>query len=86
VVLAGLEEHAVAGADLLYRAALALAAAEAFGDEDRLPDGVRMPVGAGARGEVHAAGAGAGRGLGGGDYVDEHQAGERARGALGGVE
>ena len=39
VVLAGLEEHAVAGADLLDRAAFALAATDALGDEDRLADG-----------------------------------------------
>jgi hypothetical protein len=36
VVLAGLEEDAVAGADLLDRAALALAEADALGDEDGL--------------------------------------------------
>src|SRR4051794_14160685 len=42
VVLAGLEEDAVAGADLLDRTALALAQADAFGHEDRLP--VRVGV------------------------------------------
>jgi hypothetical protein len=36
VVLAGLEEHAVAGADDLDGAALTLAYADALGDEDRL--------------------------------------------------
>src|SRR4029453_9722439 len=36
VVLAGLEEDAVAGPDELDRAAFALAEAEALGDEDRL--------------------------------------------------
>ena len=39
VVLAGLEEHAVAGADLLDRPVLALAEADALGDEDVWPCG-----------------------------------------------
>ena len=42
-----LEVDAVAGPDLLDRAALALAAADALGDEDRLPERVRVPGGAG---------------------------------------
>src|SRR5205823_13862575 len=42
VLLARLEEDAVAGADLLDRAAAALAEAEALGDPDRLA--VRVPV------------------------------------------
>ena len=56
VVLAGLEEHAVAGADLLYRAALALAEADALGDIDRLPERVGVPGGAGAGSEVDEVG------------------------------
>jgi hypothetical protein len=40
VLLAGLEEHAVARADRLDRAAAALAQVGALGDEDRLPVGV----------------------------------------------
>jgi hypothetical protein len=39
VVLAGLEEDAVAGPDLLDRAAAALAEADALGYVDRLPEG-----------------------------------------------
>jgi hypothetical protein len=46
VVLVGLEEDAVAGPDDLDRAALALAQADALGDEDRLAVRVRVPVGA----------------------------------------
>ena len=47
---------AVAGADLLDRATFALAAADAYGDEDRLAVRVGVPGGAGARGEVHGGG------------------------------
>src|SRR5271165_665129 len=54
VVLAGLEEDPVAGADGLDRAAAALAAADALGDEDRLAVGMGVPRGAGAGGEVDA--------------------------------
>jgi hypothetical protein len=42
VVLAGLEEDAVAGADDLDRAALALAEADALGDEDVPTQRVRV--------------------------------------------
>src|SRR3954464_10549770 len=70
VVLARLEEDTVAGADLLDRAALALAEADALGDEDRLAVRVRVPGGARAGREVDDGG-GEGRGrLGGGDRVD----------------
>src|SRR4051812_2751810 len=41
VILAWLEEHAVAGTDDLDRAALALTQADALGDEDRLAGRVR---------------------------------------------
>jgi hypothetical protein len=43
MVLAGLEEDSVAGADLLDRSALALAEADALGDEDRLAVRVGVP-------------------------------------------
>jgi hypothetical protein len=43
VVLIRLEEDAVAGADDLDRAALALAETDALGDPDRLPARVRVP-------------------------------------------
>src|SRR3954452_829392 len=56
VVLAGLEEDAVAGADLFNRAAFTLAAADALGDEDRLTVRVGVPRGARAGGEVHECG------------------------------
>ena len=49
VLLARREPDDVAGADLLDRAALALHAAEAGGDEQRLAERVRVPRGAGAR-------------------------------------
>jgi hypothetical protein len=48
VVLARLEEDAVAGLDGLDRAALALAEADAFGDVDGLAERVGVPGGAGA--------------------------------------
>src|SRR3954470_621118 len=70
VVLAGLEEDAVAGADLLDRPALALAQAEALGDEDRLAVRVGVPGGACARGEVHERGGEPGGPRRGGDGVD----------------
>ncbi len=47
VVLAGLEEDSDAGSDLFDRGAFALAAADAFGDEDRLAVRVGVPGGAG---------------------------------------
>src|SRR4029077_1119408 len=86
VVLARLEVHAIAGADLLDRAALALAAADALGDEDRLAERVRVPVGAGARGEVHERRRRAGGRLGRGDRVDVDAAGEPVAGAEVGVD
>ena len=46
VILARLEEHAVAWSDGLDRAALALAEADTFGDEDRLAVRVGVPGGA----------------------------------------
>src|SRR4051794_4786522 len=86
VVLAGLEEHAVAGADLLDRAALALAEADALGDEDGLSVRMGVPRGARAGREVHR-GRGEGRAAGGdGDGVDVDVAGEPVGGALHGVD
>src|SRR3954466_3319206 len=86
VVLAGLEEHAVAGPDLLDRAALALAEPDAFGDEDRLSVRVGVPGGARAGREVHEC-CGEGRAAGGcGDGVDVHIAGEPVGRALHGVD
>src|SRR5829696_1335389 len=70
VVLARLEEDAIAGPDDLDLPALALAEADAFDDEDRLSVRVGVPRGACARGEVHERGGerrAAGRG---GDGVD----------------
>src|SRR5262245_15724282 len=55
VVLAGLEENAVAGVDLLDRSAAALAPADALGDVDGLAVGVGVPGRAGARREVDVA-------------------------------
>src|SRR3954470_16880016 len=54
VVLARLEEHAVAGPDDFDRAALALAEPDALDDEDRLAVRMGVPGGAGAGGEVDA--------------------------------
>src|SRR6266511_3810989 len=54
VVLARFEEDAVAGADHLDGAALALAEADALGHPDRLSVRVRVPGGARRRGEVDA--------------------------------
>src|SRR4051794_22829558 len=86
VVLAGLEEHAVAGADLLDRAAFALAEPDAFGDEDRLSVRVGVPGGARAGREVHEC-CGEGRAAGGcGDGVDVDIAGEPVGRALHGVD
>src|ERR671938_1470316 len=56
VVLTGLEVHAVAGADLLDRRALALAQADALGDVDRLAVGVGVPGGTRAGSEAHESG------------------------------
>src|SRR3954468_20047284 len=85
VVLAGLEVHAVTGADDLDGAAFALAEANAFGDEDGLADRMGVPEGAGAGREMHDDGADARRGLGGLDHVDVHVAGEPVGRALEGV-
>jgi hypothetical protein len=63
VVLAGLEEHTVAGSDDLDGTAFALTEPDAFGDEDRLAVRVGVPGGPGARREVDERG-GEGRGTG----------------------
>ncbi len=76
VVLAGLEEDAIAGLDDLDRAAFALAEPDAFGDEDRLAVGVPVPGGPCAGREVHGGGGERGRAGGGGDGVDVDVAGE----------
>src|SRR5436190_14861146 len=54
VVLARLEEDAIAGPDQLDRAALALAEPDALGDPDRLAVRMRVPGGARARRDVNA--------------------------------
>src|SRR3954452_23173554 len=82
VVLTGLEEHAVAGTDDLDGAALALAEADALGDEDRLAVRVGVPGGARAGCEVHERGGERRCGLGRGDRVDVDVAGEPVGGAL----
>lgn len=55
MVLAGFEEDAVAGPDDLNGSVLALAETDAFSDEDGLAVRVRVPGGAGARGELSQA-------------------------------
>src|SRR5919202_660454 len=55
VILAGLEEHAVARADHLDRSAAPLREADALGDVDGLAVRVGVPRGSRARGEVDAA-------------------------------
>src|SRR3954464_13701417 len=76
VVLAGLEEDAVAGTDLLDRTVLALAAPNALRDEDRLTVGMCVPCGSRSGREVHQRG-GEGRGAGWRrDRVDVDVAGE----------
>src|ERR1700761_2589141 len=82
VVLAGLEEDAVAGADLLDRPALVLAQPDPLGDEDRLPDRVGVPGGTGAGGEVDVRGGGAPGRRDLGDGVDVDVAGEPVGGPL----
>src|SRR3954464_388628 len=57
VVLAGLEEHAVTGPDLLNRSALSLAQPDALRNEDRLTVGMGVPGRPGAGREVHERGA-----------------------------
>src|SRR3954447_2660349 len=75
VVLARLEEDAVAGADDLHLTALALAEADTLGHEDRLAVRMGVPGGPRAWCEVHSGG-GEGRGAGGrGDGVDVDVAG-----------
>src|SRR3954468_19179253 len=86
VVFVRLEEDAVAGVDLLDRAALALAAPDALGDEDRLPVRVGVPGRAGAGREVHGRGREGGGRLRGGDRVDVDVAGEPVGGTLLGVD
>src|SRR5436305_15311411 len=54
VVLARLEEDAVAGTDDLDQPPTALAKTDALGDEDVLPVGVRVPGSACAWSEMHA--------------------------------
>ena len=56
VVLAGLEEHAVSGSDHLNGPAPALAEPVTLGHVDVLAQGVGVPGGAGAGGEVDAGG------------------------------
>src|SRR5205085_3078706 len=82
VVLAGLEEDAVAGADDLDRAAFALAESGTLGDEDRLAVRVGVPGGSGAGGEVHRRGRERRGGLRCGDRVDVDVAGEPLGGPL----
>src|SRR4051812_6564995 len=82
VVLARLEEDAVAGADVFDRAAFALAQADALGDEDRLAVRVGVPGGARAGREVHERGGEGGRRFGRGAGVDVDIAGEPVGGAL----
>ena len=53
VILAGLEEDAVAGSDHLDRLAPALAEPHALGDVDRLPEGMGVPSGSRAGREVN---------------------------------
>src|SRR5947209_7825782 len=55
VLLAGLEEHAVAGADDLDGASAPLREADALGDVDALTVGMRVPGGARARREMDTA-------------------------------
>src|ERR1044071_573469 len=86
VVFAGLEEDAVAGADDLDVAALALAEADAFGDPDRLAERVSVPGGARAGCEVDSRGAERGCLAGGGDCVDVDRAGKPVGGAATRVE
>src|SRR5437763_14059389 len=76
VLLARLEEDAVAWADHLDRAAAPLAEADAFEDVDRLAVRVRVPRGTRARSEVDAARAQARPARRRGDRVDVHRPGE----------
>src|SRR5207244_6704085 len=88
VVLARLEEDAVAGSDHLDRTAFALAEADSLGDPDRLAVRVGMPGGAGAGGEVDGRGADPPVVRWRGDRVDVDGAGEpvaRSGAAVGAV-
>ena len=76
VILAGLEEDAVAGADDLDRAAAALAAADALGDVDGLAEGMGVPRGPGAGREVDTGGRQRARAARRRDGVDVDGAGE----------
>src|SRR4051794_41919153 len=71
----------VPGADGDERSASRLDVADAFGDVQRLADGVVVPGGVGARGEVHGAD-GEGGALRLGDRVDVDVAGEPLGGSL----
>lgn len=85
MVLLGLEEHAVAGADGLNRSAIALAQSHTLGDEDRLSVWVGVPGGTRAWGEVDRGDGEGGSACGRGDRVDVDVAGEVVGGALLGV-
>src|SRR5215210_5197430 len=78
VVFGRLEEDAVAGADDLDVAALALAEANAFGDPDGLAERVGVPGGVRAGCEVDSRSAERGRPAGDGDCVDVDRAGKPA--------
>src|SRR5271155_1424419 len=82
VLLPGLEQDPVTGADDLDRAAPALAEPDALGDEDRLAERVRVPRGPCARGEVHEAGLSPCGRARRGDRVDVDVAREPLRGAF----
>ena len=82
VLLAGLEEDAVAGADDLDRAAAPLAEADALGDVDRLAVRVGVPGGARAGREVDVLALQPRGARGRGDGVDVDGAGEPVARAL----
>src|SRR3954466_4263659 len=86
VVLAGLEEDAVAGVDCLDRAGFALTEPDALGDEDRLAVRMRVPGRARAGREVHRCSCEGGGGLGCGYGVDVDVAGEPLGGPLLGLD
>src|SRR4051812_14918131 len=81
VVLVRLEEHAVAGANDLYRSVLALAEPDTLGDEDRLPQRMGVPRGTGSWGEVNERRTDARWRFSGCDRVDVDIAGEPVAGA-----
>jgi hypothetical protein len=70
VLLARLEKDAVAGMNRFDWAAPSPAASDALGHENRLPDGMRVPGGAGAGREVNVAGDEPRRTGGRGDGID----------------